>query len=63
MQDFISLIIYLIGILFLIGFFAMTAISMFRMVKSLLNNPDAFNDMWDGKKNNRDRYTDYEDLN
>ena len=54
MQDFITLIIYLIGILFLIGFFAMTAISMFRMVKSLLNNPDAFNDMWDGKKNNRD---------
>jgi hypothetical protein len=41
----------------------MTAISMFRMVKSLLNDPDAFNDMWDGKKNNRDRYTDYEDLN
>jgi hypothetical protein len=63
MQDFISLIIYLIGILFLIGFFAITTIAMYRMVKSLLDNPTAFNDMWDNKKDNKVEYTNYEDLN
>jgi hypothetical protein len=63
MQDFISLIIYLIGIVFLLGFFAIIAISMWRVVKSLLNNPDAFKDIWNDKKsNNNSQYTDYEDL-
>lgn len=62
MQDFISLIIYLIGIVFLLGFFAIIAISMWRVVKSLLNNPDAFKDIWNDKKSNNSQYTNYEDL-
>lgn len=62
MQDLISFIIYLIGIAFLLGFFAIISISMWRVIKSLLNNPDAFKDVWNDKRNNNTEYTDYEDL-
>jgi len=65
MEALITIIIYLIGILFLVAFFVISAISLMKMIKSLLNNKDTeFDTIWtnNSRKTKNEDYTDYEDI-